>query len=479
MNASGIPDDVARALVALGLEATGRRGTRGWLAREQGGGLAELVVLGPADDEAAAARLAALRHDHLVPVRSVVALTGGRSALLVEHAPGPSLATALRARVPLTDGEAVTVVVPLARALDALHGAGLAYGPPTADDVLFCPDGRPVLAARPPRLASSDRPPDDDLRGLLSMVLGAMAPPLVLPALPDDEWADDEPTLRPVLEALLASGCRSSEEVARACFDAVQPEPVRLPDAGTLARADVLGPNRGASRGPTDGLPIGGGRLPRPAGGGRQGRLDHRRGAVRSAPLPVTRGSRRAQRRRSRRRARLGAGVLAVLALVVAAVVLVRPADAVRADGVPPAPGSSSATADPVRTPAAPADAAAALTRRRAAVLAAGDPSGLDGVDLAGGPARAADEALLASLGADRLDGLGVDVRGAEVVGGPAEDGAVRVAVTAATGPYTRVAADGGRTAVPGTTPRTVVLALCWTADGWRVRDVSAPTAAP
>ena len=107
-------------------------------------------------------------------------------------------------------------------------------------------------------------------------------------------------------------------------------------------------------------------------------------------------------------------------------------------------------------------------------MLGGGEGPGLDAVDVPGSPARAADEALLAALGEGRLEGLSVDV---QAVGSVSVEGSedVRVAVTSAMSPYRRVGASG-TTAVPGTAPRTVVLHLRWTDDGWRVHEVSDPS---
>jgi hypothetical protein len=468
MGAMNVPTEIAAALASRGMVPTGSIGTSGgWVARDAGGGLVELLGAGPVPDEGAAARVVALRHEHLVPVREVVPLPGGRCALLVEHVPAVTLAGIRRARVPLTEAEAATVAIPLAEALDALHAAGAVQGPVGAADVLLTCEGKPVLAASATWLAAGLEP-GEDVAGLLTTVLGAMAPPDVA------GWDEDWPArLRPALEGLLRDGRRDGASVVAACLDAVRPEPLRLPDAGALAGAHVLDPvggDRGAE--PTGSrVP---GRLPRPAAGRPPSRGVPRRtcgeasGAMGDAPG----AGRRAARRRRRRRGRLGGAALVLAALAVLVVLLVRPAAEVRAE--PPAEPSAAAlaaVADPVHDPSQPQAAAAALTRLRAAVLVAGDPAGLDEVSVAGSPAREADEAVLAALGADRLVGLSADVRDAraeQVAGDRAW-----VAVTAAMSPYERVAAEGDVTKVAGTTPREVVLLLEWTDDGWRVASVS------
>lgn len=385
-----------------------------------------------------------------------------RRGALVVRADGPTLAEILRVRVPLTDGEAATIAIPLAQALDELHCAGLGYGPPCSADVTFADGGRPVLVV--PQAASARG--DDDVPGLLRLVLGAMTPPW-RPG-PGEPDADDEPDLRPVLEALLAGGCTDGGQVVVACFDTVQPEPIRLPDAGALARAHVLGrPDDDPRSGRAEPLP----RPTRPARLPRRGAGGRRPGGV--AEVPGSRGAvRRAQRRKTRRQARAGA-TLAVAVLLAVAALVTRPG-AVHAQDEP-APGA--VTVDPVLDRGAPAVAAAALTRHRAEVLVAGDAALLAGVDVDGSPARLADETLLTALGTDRIDGLSADVQAADEVAGSGLDEA-RVEVTSAMSPYRRVGGSGVVT-VPGTSPRTVLLELRWTDDGWRVWQVSEPSTRP
>jgi len=416
------------------------------------------------------------------PAGDVVRALLGHGAL-VGHDAGPSLADVRRARVPLSDAEAVTVLVPIAETLDALHAAGLASGPPGAGDIRFLPDGRPALVV--PARWQDDQ--DGDVAGLLRTVLAAMTPPADPTDADDDHPGGDadedghddrDPSddgdagddagargrgardLRPVLERLLARGCTSGSEVVRACFATVDPEAVRVPDAGALARAALLGtptPPSGAA----------------PAGVARRGALPGR-----GRPA-----GRRAARQAARRRARRRTAVAALAAVVVVGGVLLRPATDRAAAGQTPSavadagrvPATVAAMADPVLDRAAPVAAAQALTRQRAALVAAGDAAGLAAVDAADGPALDADEDLVASLAGDRLEGLSVDVQGAEAVTADADE--ARVAVTSAMSPYRRVG-PAGTVAVSGTAPRTVVLRLRWTPAGWRVWSVAGPSGA-
>ncbi|WP_434619312.1 protein kinase domain-containing protein [Arthrobacter sp. A5] len=93
--------------------------------------------------------LANFTHDHLLTVHSAAGLggawTGGR-ALLMEYAPGGSLAALVAARGPLSIGECVTVLTPLAQVLGYLHSEGVAHRDVSPGNVLFTAQGKPLLA---------------------------------------------------------------------------------------------------------------------------------------------------------------------------------------------------------------------------------------------------------------------------------------------------------------------------------------------
>jgi len=113
-----------------------------------------------------------------------------------------------------------------------------------------------------------------------------------------------------------------------------------------------------------------------------------------------------------------------------------------------------------------PVAAAVELTHLRAAAVGEANPSRLDDVEVADGPAHAADAALVSSVDPGRTAGLAADVRHAWLVDDDGTRGSTTdVAVTTAMSTASGVAA-----------PRTVVLGLRWTDDGWRVWDVTQPT---
>jgi len=136
-----------------------------WLARDQVTGREVAVKCfaatgppgdptGPAAEDAVRREvrlLSGLDHEHLVKARDVVRLRdqhGGRAglALLLDYAPGGSLAQLLAARGRLGPGETVTVLTPIAQALAYLHGNGFTHGDVSPGNVLFSAVGKPLLA---------------------------------------------------------------------------------------------------------------------------------------------------------------------------------------------------------------------------------------------------------------------------------------------------------------------------------------------
>jgi len=446
------PDDVTRVLQAHGSRVASPVGTDGswWVARPDDGAdgpwLEVLVADVPVDGALAsrAGLLTGLDHPHLARVLAVEPLAPGRVALVCEHVPGPTLAAVRAARPPLGDGEVVTVAVPVAQALAALHAAGLAHGAVGADRVVLGPSGMPVLvdlrgALRGVGTASGD------VHRLVAALLGLM-PPL------DAHLAagiEDAVRLRDALEGLLR-GRATPEGLVDTVFAAASPEPVQVPDPDELAGAQVA-------------LAAGRSGAPR---------------AVEPVAPPVRRA-----RRAARRRARWPvAAVAAALLLVGGGALVVRalpdqPAAGPAAGVADPASGSPAGDVRLTRDDRDPAAAAAALTRLRTAALADADAGRVAAVGVAGSPALAADSALVQELAGARSEGLTADVTSA-VATATDDAGDVTVEVTSALSAHVRVTPAGERTDVPATAPRTVALVLRWTGDGWRVWDVREPSGA-
>lgn len=89
--------------------------------------------------------LARWDHPHLLRLHTVVETDQG-VGLISTYAPGGSVAELVRVRGSVTPGEAVTVLVGTAAALAYLHAQGAAHGDVSPGNILFTPDGKPLLA---------------------------------------------------------------------------------------------------------------------------------------------------------------------------------------------------------------------------------------------------------------------------------------------------------------------------------------------
>lgn len=457
---------VERVLAAAGYRPAGRTASGSTLALALDGSDRRVELEVVAVDDVARARLQAarvLRHDHLARVLEVVELDDGHVAVFAEHVVGTTLEHVCGARGPLGPGETVTVAIPVAQALDALHRAGLVHGAVGVRSIVLDPGGRPVLTVSAAALAAGGDP-RDDVRTLVAVVVAHLRPDP-----PDGATAPRHATssgadggLREALEDLLRTDREgvpvTADRVVDRCFRTCAPRPVRLPTADELRRVALTAGSVGALR-----------RRP-PAEPGRGG-----------APAPT-------ERRRATRPARAMA-LLAVAVTVVVAVGIAtlgpvgvpavgggsphaRSSDAPRSIDAPRSAGST--TVPRLDTPADPDEAAATLTRRRAELLGTGDAARLGEVEVVGGPAHVADSALLSRLAGDRLEGLRAEV--AEVTVLPAEASQeARVLVESSASGYARRAADGTVRATGDAASSRVVLVLRWTDAGWRVWDVVAP----
>ncbi|WP_461189845.1 serine/threonine protein kinase [Arthrobacter sp. Z4-13] len=93
--------------------------------------------------------LSALDHAHLIKAHGTVAVAGGaerRTALLMDYAPGGSLAGLIAARGKLSVGETVTVLTPISQVLAYLHGKGFTHADVSPGNVLFTGQGKPMLS---------------------------------------------------------------------------------------------------------------------------------------------------------------------------------------------------------------------------------------------------------------------------------------------------------------------------------------------
>ncbi len=120
-----------------------------WRGEDDAGQAVCLLIL-PADDAVqvrnAVAAAAAVGHPHLLPVLDVVS-DSERVAIVSGWPRGGRLLELVRRRGALTGAETLTVLIPLASALAALHRAGVRHGGVGAGSVFFDERGRPQLGA--------------------------------------------------------------------------------------------------------------------------------------------------------------------------------------------------------------------------------------------------------------------------------------------------------------------------------------------
>ena len=99
-------------------------------------------------------------HPHIARLREFRE-TGTEWLLFSQYVAAGTLTALLNRRGPLTDGELVTLISPLAEALDYLHRAGLTHGRVTPANIMFDADGRPVLTDAGLHTAEPSTPADD------------------------------------------------------------------------------------------------------------------------------------------------------------------------------------------------------------------------------------------------------------------------------------------------------------------------------
>jgi len=206
-----------------------------------------------------AAVLSSVAGEHVVRVRDVV-VSDTAAVLVMDFAPGGSLATVLAVRTRLPAPEVVTLVAPLAGALADAHDRGIVHGDVTPANIVFTADGRPLLGdfgvARavgaaaasgvegtapylaPEVLAGGSPQPASDIWSLCTIAMDAIdketAPPALLDALERGLAAD--PYERTDARSLAG-------DVLRSCAAA----PVGLVRAALLRPAAVTQPVRVAA----------------------------------------------------------------------------------------------------------------------------------------------------------------------------------------------------------------------------------------
>jgi hypothetical protein len=487
-----VPGYDVQALIGFG--ATGEV----WRARELATGeFVALKRLRPDADPRAleslrreAAVLRSLDTPYVVRLRAVLG-EGTDTVLVLDHAPGGSLAALLTRRGSLDPAEVVTIAAPLAQALATAHGCGFVHGDVTPANILFTAEGMPLLAdlglARlageagtsvegtaeyvDPAVAAGGEPDEAaDVWGLAAVCHHMLSgtPPH------EGDSADS------VLDAARA-GARAPlgllaptapRPLVAAIEQALQPDLAARPDA--LAFASLLRRSHAAA-------PV---------------RL---LGAVPGADAPQTRATHVVHQaaspapsiepdRTGRRRLALAAGAVALVAIAAVLgwlsgrsgpvpLASVEAATAGQANGATVAAAPSRAR--PVNVSVAAVipswrSIVGSLDSARADAFAAGDPAALAAVYAPGSPLLAADRDAIGRLGAagQRARGVRHRIRSLAVVSHDAHVVVLRVVDELAA--YEVV--DAGGRVVSRTTPRgaaSFVVRIVNTPAGWRLQDVT------
>ena len=181
----------------------------------------------------AAARLVDVQHPHLVRLRGVLSAEGA-VVLVHDHVAGVALDRVLAEHGPLEEAEVVTLAVPLAQALAAVHARGLVHGRVSPSSVLLGDDGRPMLADTGVAglLSGGDRVsgPHDDVRDLALTCRAALGPSaragslaMVLAAATVDDAAR-RPSATELAAAVFATGPAAPIQPGRATDLPTRPE---------------------------------------------------------------------------------------------------------------------------------------------------------------------------------------------------------------------------------------------------------------
>lgn len=466
------PDGDGPALTLHEQVGTGAH-TEVWRARDDEGQLVVLKRLRPDAPPWAAADLrregellGRLDSPYLVRLRAVVD-DGPRPALVLDEADGGSLDRLLAVRGRLLPGEVVTVGVPLALALAALHDAGALHGDLRPSCVLLTADGMPLLSGLG-RSPGAGATPGADVRALAGLCVllltgrvaagGALGP-------------DVPPELCAVLAPALGEAPGTAHALARALRGSGAPLPLRLLEdeaSGVVAAGVEPSPSPPAL------VPF----------------------SVAARCVGVGRG---AHARRARPRVVLaalgGAGLVAAAGLGWQLGRTGPPASAaalaprVDASSATPAPTSSSSPSPSTTAPTAAAPASRQLAHRsapaepdwtavldrldaaRSASLARADAAALRDVDAPDSAALEADLAAVGQLRAATQTAHGlrhrlVDVQVRSLVGGT-----VRLRVRDVLLPYDVVGPDGSHRR-PGRPERSFEIVLTRSSAGYRLAEV-------
>lgn len=510
-----------------------------WRARRDADdALVAIKVLPGAADEEAVREYSLLQHaahEHVVGLHETLALDGPEgpsTALVLEHLAGGSLGGIISARGHLSPGEAVTVIAPVAEALAALHDLGIVHGDISPGNVLFDSTGRPALAdlgfsrlsGEPPgevhgtdgylapellEGGEPDRAGDVHALGALAWLCLVGAPPGHVAE--RDGLAELVPAAPALTAAVEASLCTDpaarpeAHELARAVFDALPAQPLRLVSTGDVAS----GLTRRIREAATTDVPDWQRELAAAAAGGEPPRRrwwqPARRPAPGKAPPGRARGrppGRHAAPRRSRRvpeeratarahdtarvlaaaatgRPRSGRAVALALAAGLLLALLVPWQHIASAGGDEPQARTETAatSGESHRTRRSapredPAGLVRELTSLRQKVVTELDTSALGRLVEPGSPAAEHDTRLLETLRSEgqRYEGVELSVPSAQLERTSGRTAVIRARTDESD--YVVVDRGGRREQHPARRGRQVELVLVWHDETWRVREV-------
>lgn len=527
-----------------------------WRARREADDelVAVKLVAAQADEHAVReyAMLQAAADDHVVTLHETLEVDtdeGPCLALVLEYLAGGSLERVVAERGHLTPGESVTVIAPIAQAVAGLHDLGIVHGDLSPGNVLLDSTGRPVLAdlgysrltgeapgdvygteghIAPEVLEGSDPTRESDVHalGALGWLCLVGAPPGHIAERPElRELVPDEEALTDVVEACLSpdpDDRPEADEMARAVFDAVGAQPLRMTASGDVGSSLTRRIREAAGEDEVR-VPEWQEELARavPDDAGKR-RWWRREGVRQELPPSRTKGGRHAAPRRDRdepidltrdvdpdlvpesvpraiaRSALAPAdggrriGVLVTVGLALLLAVLV-PWQQLASAG-----GGEDEESAPVRTDRSalaaaqvessdvlhdrssprqsPRQLAQELTSLRQQVVVDLDVDALTRLDVPGSPAATKDQELVDRLtqSGERFRGVMMTVRSARLERTHGSTAVLRTVVDESA--YDVVAEDGGRSARPARRGQQVDLVLAWHDGAWRVRDVTAPT---
>ena len=377
-----------------------------------------------------AARLVGVEHPHLGGLRGVLSAQGA-VVLVHDHVAGASLERLVE-HGPLADAEVVTLAVPLADALAALHARGLAHGRVSASCVLIGDDGRPTLADA----------------GVLALLDGRVRP---------NGPANDVRDLALTCAAALGPTAQSSALAAV----------LRVASAGELAARPTATELAAAVFATGPAAPI------RSVGGTRTPAL--------ARPVAARATAARSHRRPAELAARRWVGPLVAAAVAATAATLTGLA---WAGADPRVPGSAVSARE---LPATQTDASVAerwravlvsLDARRASAFAAASPRRLADVYAPGAPALRRDQDRLADVTAAGLHVERLHLRPQSLRVESGSSVRVVLDVVDVLEPYELRTSRGARTSTrPGRAAASWRVTLVRVGNDWRVYDVAAGTA--